>query len=276
MLRQRSRTLFVLGLLAVAGASSCRAIDDGAPEDRAEAPAAETRPGETSRAEVAPPDAPEPVAWQRWTFDEDEVARPPGGFTPVHSGNGHTGEWQVVAAPDTPSGGRAVAQLDPDRTNYRFPLLVLDSVVARDVEIEVTGKPISGTKDQAIGLVWRYQDPDNYYVVRANALEDNVVLYKMEGGKRSDLDLEGRGRTYGLDVEVPRGSWSRLGVVARANRFTALLDGEELFVVEDDTFTTAGKVGLWTKADSVTWFDDLAVRVLDAPAETETRPEPGQ
>ncbi|MEE8525439.1 MAG: hypothetical protein V3T72_15995, partial [Thermoanaerobaculia bacterium] len=101
---------------------------------------------------------------------------------------------------------------------------------------------------------------------------DNVVLYKMEAGKRSDLDLKGRGRTYGLDVEVPSGTWSRLGVRVRGNLFTALLDGRELFQVEDDTFAGPGKVGLWTKADSVTWFDDFEMRSLDVP----DSPAPGQ
>ncbi|HVS61891.1 MAG TPA: hypothetical protein VMT85_00175 [Thermoanaerobaculia bacterium] len=211
--------------------------------------------------------------WQRWAFDDDPLGSPPQGFTPVHSGQGAQGEWRVVEALDAPSGRQAVAQLDDDRTGNRFPLLVLDSLVGRDVELEVVGKPISGRKDQAMGVIWRYQDADNYYVLRANALEDNVVLYKMEAGKRSDLDLLGRGRTYGLDVEVPPESWSRLGVVVRGNLFTAFLDGRELFQVEDDTFTGPGKVGLWTKADSVTWFDDFAVRILD-PVESE--PEPGE
>lgn len=199
----------------------------------------------------------------RFDFDAMEVGRGPVGFTPALSGRGEPGRWEVVAAPDAPSGKQAVAQLDADRTSYRFPVLVLDSVSARDVELSVAGKPISGSKDQAIGLVWRYRDPGNYYVVRANALEDNVVLYKVQDGERTDLPLVGKGRTYGVDVDVPDSTWSTLRVRARGNRFTVYLRDREIFEVEDDTFTAAGKVGLWTKADSVTWFDDFEVVVID-------------
>ena len=260
---------------ALVGVAAIFACDRGAeprvdpagssPAD-ADASAAPTGGGEDSAGGEA--------AWQRFDFESDTVGSGPSGFTAVHSGGGEPGDWRVVDAPGAPSGRQAVAQLDPDRTGSRFPLLVLDSVVCRDVELEVQGKPITGSKDQAIGLIWRFQDADNYYILRANALEDNVVLYKMEAGKRSDLDLLGRGRTYGLDVEVPREAWSRLGVTVRGNRFTAFLDGRELFQVEDGTFAGPGKVGLWTKADSVTWFDDLAVRILD-PSESEPEPANG-
>jgi hypothetical protein len=113
--------------------------------------------------------------------------------------------------------------------------------------------------DQAAGLVWRYQDEDNYYIVRANALEDNVVLYKVEKGKRTDLPLKGEGRTYGRKTEVPSGQWSTLRLVAQGSLFEVHFNGQKLFDVEDSTFTGPGKVGVWTKADSVTYFDDLTV-----------------
>jgi hypothetical protein len=120
-------------------------------------------------------------------------------------------------------------------------------------------KPISGRVDQAAGLVWRYENQDNYYIVRANALEHNVVLYKVENGKRTDLPLVGAGRTYGKKTEVPAAQWSTLRVTAIGRRFEVFLNGTKLYEVEDSTFTQAGKVGVWTKADSVTQFDDLTV-----------------
>ena len=98
-----------------------------------------------------------------------------------------------------------------------------------------------------------------YYIVRANALEDNVVLYKVENGKRTDLPLKGEGRTYGKKAEVPAGQWSTLRVVANGPRFEVYFNGAKLDQVEDSTFTQPGKVGVWTKADSVTHFDDLTV-----------------
>jgi hypothetical protein len=154
----------------------------------------------------------------------------------------------------------ALAQTDADATSYRFPVCVLEAVSAADVDMSVRFKPIRGDKDQAAGLVWRYRDANNYYVVRANALEDNVVLYKVEHGKRTDLDPMGSGAfAYGKKIRVPSGAWSTLRIVARGKLFTVFLNGQQLFDVEDSTFTGAGKVGVWTKADSVTHFDDLAV-----------------
>jgi hypothetical protein len=107
-------------------------------------------------------------------------------------------------------------------------------------------------------LVWRFKDADNYYVVRANALEDNVVLYKTVAGKRSSLQVKGRMFGYGVDTKVPKGKWSTLRVEFQGNLFTVLFNGQRLFQVEDDALTDAGAVGVWTKADSVTLFDDFA------------------
>jgi hypothetical protein len=107
--------------------------------------------------------------------------------------------------------------------------------------------------------VWRYQNQDNYYIVRANALEDNVVLYRVEGGKRTDLPVKGAGRTYGTKSDVPSGQWSSLRVVARGGLFEVYFNGSKLYEVEDATFSKPGKVGMWTKADSVTHFDDLTI-----------------
>ena len=140
-----------------------------------------------------------------------------------------------------------------------FPWRVLSDVSAADVDLSVRFKPVSGRVDQAAGLVWRFQNEDNYYIVRANALEDNVVLYKVENGKRTDLPLKGEGRTYGKKTDVPSGQWSTLRVIANGRLFEVYFNGSKLYDVEDGTFTTAGKVGVWTKADSVTHFDDLTV-----------------
>jgi hypothetical protein len=165
----------------------------------------------------------------------------------------------VVEDSSAPSGHLVLAQTDADPTGYRFPVCVLDSITAKDAEISVQFKPVSGREDQGAGIVWRYRDKDNYYVVRANALEGNVVLYKVQNGKRTDLPLKGEGRTYGKKIAVPSGAWSMLGVNVKGNVFEVLLNGAKLYEVEDPTFPDAGKVGLWTKADSVIRFDDLRI-----------------
>ena len=107
--------------------------------------------------------------------------------------------------------------------------------------------------------MWRLKDANNYYLVRANALENNVVLYKVVDGKRTDLPLKGVGRTYGKKAPVASNTWSTLRVVMVGNLAEVYLNDAKLFEVEDETFKDAGKIGLWTKADSITYFDDLVV-----------------
>jgi hypothetical protein len=195
-------------------------------------------------------------------FDADPPGQPPPGFTCARTGIGRPGSWRIVHDPANAGPTPVLAQTDEDSTGYRFPLCVLDDVSGTDVDLGVRFKPVRGATDQAAGLVWRYRDPDNYYVVRANALEGNVVLYKVEQGKRSDLDPRGSGLfTYGKKADVRSGAWSTLRVVVRGSVFRVSLNGHELFEVEDSTFSAPGKVGVWTKADSVTYFDDLEVKV---------------
>ena len=200
------------------------------------------------------------AAMRQVGFDGQKAGEPPAGFTCALTGQGRAGTWRIVEDPTAPSPPNVLAQMDEDATSYRFPVCVLDAVSARDVDLSVRFKPIRGTKDQAAGLVWRYRDNDNYYVVRANALEGNVVLYKVEGGKRTDLKPKGAGLlAYGKKASVVAGSWGLLRVNARGNLFEVYLGGDKLLEVEDATFAAAGKVGVWTKADSVTYFDDFRV-----------------
>lgn len=193
-----------------------------------------------------------------FNFEKDQPEKPPAGFTLGHTGQGRPGVW-VVKKDEGSKQGNVLAQTDADRTSYRFPLAVVNDVTAKDVDLSVRFKPISGRVDQGAGLIWRYKDDNNYYIVRANALEGNVVLYKVENGKRTDLPLKGAGRTYGKKASVPSGQWSELAVSVRGDQFEVRFDGQSLYTVEDRTFTESGKVGLWTKADSVIYFDDLSV-----------------
>jgi len=195
----------------------------------------------------------------RINFDKEKAGEPPKGFTTALTGGGKPGVWVVVKDDTAPNKGNVLAQTDPDKTGYRFPVCIYDALTAKNVDVSVQIKAISGKGDQGGGIVWRYRDKDNYYIVRANALEDNVVLYKVQNGKREDLPLKGVGRTYGKKVKVPSGQWNTLRVTAQGNLFTVYFNGTKLYEVEDVTFTEAGKIGLWTKADSVIHFDDLQV-----------------
>jgi hypothetical protein len=194
-----------------------------------------------------------------FNFDGDTAGQMAAKFHGARTGGGANGEWIVKADPTAPSQPNVLAQVSADVTGYRFPLAIADKSSFQDLEISVRFKPISGSEDQAAGVVWRLKDANNYYIVRANALEDNVVLYKVENGERTDLPINGEGRTYGKKVKVPRGEWSTLRLTAQGKLFTVYFNDERLYEVEDETFRNAGKVGLWTKADSVTYFDDLRV-----------------
>jgi hypothetical protein len=194
-------------------------------------------------------------------FEAADIGTVPTGWTVAMTGDGGQPRWEVIRDATSPAGEKVLAQLSDDRTSGRFPLAIHGSIETVDGSVSVRFKPVSGRVDQAAGLVWRYRDPRNYYVVRANALENNVVLYKVEDGRRIPLPPVGRGNDYGVEHRVPVQVWSTLAVTFSGTRFVVTFDGAPLFEVEDSTFTSAGTVGLWTKADSVTYFDRLEVAV---------------
>lgn len=176
-----------------------------------------------------------------WSFDRDEVGKPP------VSGEVFGGTWEVRAEPDAPSKPNLLAQT---ATTEDFPAVRLGTGVYTDLTATVKFKPMSGKDDQAAGIIFRVQDKDNYYIARANALEDNVILFRYAGGKRSTLK-EG-------SAKVRSGEWQELKVEVEGNRFRAFLNGRQVVEATDDAYP-AGGVGLWTKADSVTCFDDFRV-----------------
>ena len=193
-------------------------------------------------------------------FDRAKPGAVPPGWTVAMTHQGGPPKWEVLADPSAPSRPNVLAQTSTDATSGRFPLAIREDSILNDGAVSVRFKPVAGTHDQAAGIVWRYKDPDNYYIVRANALEDNVVLYKVEAGKRQSLAPKSTpSKTYGVKHKVPKQAWSTLKVTFSGSLFTVYFDGQKLFEVEDATFPGAGKVGLWTKADSVTFFDDFSV-----------------
>ena len=193
-------------------------------------------------------------------FDNAAPGAPPPGWTVAMTHKGGAPRWEIVKDDSAPSKPNVLAQVSKDATDGRFPLAIYEKASVKDGTMSVRFKAISGGVDQAAGIVWRYKDPDNYYIVRANALEDNVVLYKVEKGVRTALAPKGTpAKTYGVKHRVPKQTWSALSVAFQGNVFTVSFDGQKIFEVEDSTFAAAGKAGLWTKADSVTYFDDFQI-----------------
>ena len=186
-------------------------------------------------------------------IDKMNVGMPPVDFDFARTGQGGPGQWAVVADA-TASGGRAIEQTSTDRTDYRFPLAIHRAVSAKNVEISLRFKAIAGAVDRAGGIALRVLDADNYYVVRANALEDNVRFYRVVKSRREQIE--------GSNIKVSANEWHALSLRAEGERFTVTFNGKPLYTATDRTFATAGKIALWTKADSVTRFDRIEITTL--------------
>ena len=177
-------------------------------------------------------------------FDKAEAGNPPAGWTATQTGSGQA-KWAVVEDATAPSKPNVLRQSG----EATYPVCLKDDSSLKDGFLEVKFKAISGREDQAAGLVWRAHDANNYYVARANALENNVTIYHTINGRRTE-----KKRT---SMKVPANQWQTLRVDVQGNHFTVSLNGQKALDWDDDTFKDAGKVGLWTKADSVTLFDDF-------------------
>lgn len=187
-------------------------------------------------------------------FEGMVVGARPTGFSFALTGGGKDPDWRVLNEQTAPAGSKALVELSRDRTDYRFPLAIVDDIHARNVHVDIECCPFEGEIDRAAGVVWRLRDHNNYYVARANALENNVRLYKVVEGRRLQI--------AGANTTVRSGHWQRLAVTASDTSIVVSLNGAVLLRASDHTFDTSGRVGLWTKADSVTYFDRLVVRTL--------------
>jgi hypothetical protein len=176
-------------------------------------------------------------------FDDDKVGSPPDGWTTGVTGSGRA-EWTIEADSTAPSKPNVLKQLG----HGTYPYAAKKDVSIKNGYVEVKFKAISGKEDQAAGLIWRFKDGDNYYIARANALESNVSIYFTKNGKRNTLKYQ--------DTEkIQANVWHTLRVEFNESKFIVSLNGKPVIEIEDKTFTDAGAVGLWTKADSVTAFD---------------------
>ena len=183
------------------------------------------------------------------SFDQDAVGAVPAGWRAGVTGRGSP-KWSVEADATAPSKPNVLKQSG----SGTFPWCVKQDASLTDGYAEVKFKSISGREDQAGGLVWRWKDGDNYYVVRANALEDNVSLYYVQNGRRITLKY--------VDAPVPRGTWHTLRVEFSGKKIRVLLNGKAYIEMEDEHIAGAGLIGVWTKADSVTLFDDFSYGAL--------------
>ena len=197
------------------------------------------------------------AAAQSVTFGNEAPGTTPKDFEYGVAGDGGPARWEIVADAEA-AGGRALAQLSANTASYRFPVAIYNPVTARNVEITTRCKPVAGREDRACGVIVRATDARNYYVARANALEDNVRFYRVRDGKRQQLATAD-------NVKVASGQWHTLTLRVEGDRYTVVFDGVPMHATADTTDLprpAAGRVGLWTKSDSVTYFDRIDIKTL--------------
>lgn len=214
-------------------------------------------PGAAGPGGAAPPapaaaPAPPATADGLYDFEADAEGAAPKGFHSGLTGAGKAGTW-VVRVPEG-GAGRVLAQTDADPTMDRYPIAIAPAPSLADLRVSVRGRALSGLEDEAFGVVFRYRDDRNYYLARANALEANVRIYCVKDGWRREFGS--------ADAEVKERTWHDLAVEAKGDRYAVFFDGKKLLEAKDSIYAGPGRAGVWTKADSVSEFDDLRISPL--------------
>jgi len=193
------------------------------------------------------------VVPQDITFDFENytIGKAPFGWSTYFTGKGDLGKWEIL----DDNGTKVLAQTSKKNLGYHFDVIVNDEINYKDVEISLKFKGTDGEEDQGGGPVWRYQDADNYYIARANPLENNYRVYKVIDGNRKQLES--------IDMEIKSGKWYSLKITMKGNKINCYFNDKLKLETTDDSFPGSGKIGLWTKADAVTYFDDLLVSGIE-------------
>jgi hypothetical protein len=191
---------------------------------------------------------------QVWNFDGDPIGTVPQNVSV------EVGRWQVVENATAPSKGHVLSQL-AESPGSTFNVALMRRTNVQDVDIGVAFRAIGGRIDQGGGPVWRAKDANNYYIARYNPLEDNYRVYKVVKGRRTELGNADIGASPG---------WHDLRITMIGNHIRGYYDGDKYLDIRDDTFGEPGQVGLWTKADAQTLFDDFSVRVASTPLRWES------
>lgn len=185
-----------------------------------------------------------------WSFDQDEIGKAPAGFEFAVTAKKQPGKWVVVKDGDN----HVLAQMDRDKTPRRFAMALVKSSAYKDLKISVKAKPVAGEVEMVAGLVWRYQDADNYYVARWNA--NSVRVDRVVNGERQLL------MPREATITSTAKTWYTLTVEHRGEHINVFLGRERVFEGQDTTYAKAGRIGVWVKADSLTYFDDLTAEEL--------------
>jgi hypothetical protein len=199
---------------------------------------------------VSPAIAADKPAGKSWKFQHDEVGKPPAGFEFTVTGNKKPGSWIVLLDGRNP----VLAQVDRDKTERRFAMALVKGSSYKDLRLSVKARPVAGDVEMVAGLVWRYRDADNYYVARFN--DDSVRVDRVVKGERHLLTPKE------IPVKLEAKKWHTLTVEHRGEAIKVAVGGKTVFEGKDKTFEAPGRIGVWVKADSLTYFDDLKVEEL--------------
>lgn len=191
-----------------------------------------------------------------WNFDQETMGGLPRDFSNQVTGDENPGHWQIIEDKTAPSQPHVLAQTSGENTGYHFNLAVIENTDYADLELEVKFKAISGKKDRGGGLIWHYQDHNNYYIARANPLENNYRLYKVVNGSREQL--------ASASLRLASGEWHAVKLIHTGTIIHCYYD-DKLYLEASDATFRKGKIGLWTKADAVTSFDDIQLKKIGSP-----------
>jgi hypothetical protein len=198
--------------------------------------------------------AEQPQTTSKWSFEDVSVGKLPNGWSSAKTGSGEGSVWKIVEDSTAPEGQKVLAQT-AESPGSVFNLCVAENPVITDLQLSTSFKSVKGKVDQGGGLVWRYTDANNYYVARLNPLESNFRLFKVVNGVRTQLATKDQ-------LVMPAGAWHTMTVRMKGEQIECRLDGEKYLEVKDSSFKKPGQIGLWTKADAQTYFDDVQVSEL--------------
>ena len=214
---------------------------------------------------AAPTGSHQPTPFGTWNFDQDAAGKIPADWVTKETHPGpKLGEWKVTADPAAPSKPN-VLTLTTEEPKATFNLLLAEKTAYKNLDLRVRVRGNSGKEDQGGGLVWRCRDENNYYICRINPLESNYRVYKVVNGRRQQLES--------TKVETKTGQWYEVRATMLGDRITCYLDCQKCLEVRDDTFKDAGMIGLWTKADASSSFDNLTVTAPPPLQSSAARPE---
>jgi len=193
-------------------------------------------------------------------FDSMKLGELPAGWTSAAANQGNPGHWIIQHDPTAPSRPNVLAQSTKGGLRYRFPVCLFDKVTCTDGDISVKIKILSGKDDQDAGVVFRAVDQNNYYLVRASAREHNIVMFRVKDGRFDPIRVNTSGNSsYGVRRPIKIGDWNLLRVTYKGTQASVYYNHRKVFDANDSAFTSPGRSGVWTNADTIAYFDDFRI-----------------